>query len=277
MLLRLLHRSVRRQFRTLGFESKTLTSSVGSLHYLVREHADAQGTIVLVHGLGTSSSTWVRMLPHLKASRRIIAVDLPGFGFSTANSASGFCTINEQVEAITELIAAESQTPVLLVGQSLGGWLCCRYAARYPDRVKNLVLIDTAGVNYPGVEKLRDLFTLTSVSDARRLLNELWYHYPWYFKPFAGSIYRELASRKMNELVSSIEAKDFLGDELSGLMMPVTIIWGKQDGVISLKSLDVLQKFIPHSKVFLIDQCGHVPQLERPEELAALLREVLET
>jgi pimeloyl-ACP methyl ester carboxylesterase len=138
------------------------------------------------------------------------------------------------------------------------------------------VLIDTAGVYYPGVEYLRDLFTLLSVSDTRRLLNALWYRYPWYFKPFAGSIYRELGARRMNELVASIEPSDFLAEELSHLTMPVSIIWGKQDDVISLKSVDVLQKFIPRSTVHLIDQCGHVPQLECPEKLAGIMNKVFE-
>ena len=276
MLLRLLHRSVRRQFRSLGFESKTLSCRVGTIHYLVREHSHPNGTVVLVHGLGTSSSTWTRTLPHLKESHRIVALDLPGFGFSTANPARGFCTLSEHVEALSELIAALTETPIILVGQSFGGWLCCRYAARNPERVEHLVLVDTAGVYYPGVENLRDLFTLTSVNDTRRLLNNLWYHYPWYFKPFAGSIFHELGSRRMNELVASIEANDFLAEELSCLTMPVSIIWGKQDVAISLKSVDVLKKLIPHSTVHLIDRCGHVPQLECPERLAGILNQVLE-
>ncbi len=216
------------------------------------------------------------MLPHLKESHRIVALDLPGFGFSTANPVRGFCTLSEHVEALSELIAAVTETPVILVGQSFGGWLCCRYAARSPERVQHLVLIDTTGVYYPGVENLRDLFTLTSVSDTQRLLNSLWFHYPRYFKPFAGSIYRELGARRMNELVASIAANDFLEEEISHLTMPLSIIWGKQDGVISLKSVDVLKKFIPHSTVHFIDQCGHVPQLECPENLAGILNQVLE-
>ena len=276
MLLRLLHRSVRRQFRSLGFESKTLKGTMSSIHYLVREHSHPKGTSVLVHGLGTSSSTWVRMLPHLNVSHRIVALDLPGFGFSTVNSMRGFCTMSEHLEALSELVAAVTETPIILVGQSLGGWLCCRYTAQSPERVEHLVLIDTAGVYYPGVENLRNLFTLTSVNETRQLLNALWYHYPWYFKPFAGSIYRELGTRRMNELVASIEAGDFLGEELSRLALPVNIIWGKQDGVTSPKSVDVLQKLIPHSTAHLIDRCGHVPQLERPEILAGILNKVLE-
>jgi abhydrolase domain-containing protein 6 len=276
MLLRLLHRSVRRRFHSLGFESKTLMGSVSTIHYLVRDHPRPKGTIVLVHGLGTSSSTWVKMLPHLSVSHRIVALDLPGFGFSTADSARGFCTLSEHVGALSELITGVTETPIILVGQSLGGWICCRYAVQFPERVRHLVLIDTAGVYYPGVENLRDLFTLTTVSDTHRLLNALWYRYPWYFKPFAGSIYRELGVRRMNELVTSIEANDFLGEELSRLAMPVSIIWGKQDGVTSPKSVDVLKKFIPHSTLHLIEACGHVPQLERPEELAEILNKVLE-
>jgi pimeloyl-ACP methyl ester carboxylesterase len=276
MLLRLLHRSVRRKFRSLGFESKTLISSVSTVHYLVREHSHPKGTIVLVHGLGTSSSTWMRMLPHLRDSHRIVALDLPGFGFSTVISESGFCTLSEHVTALSELVAAAAETPVILVGQSLGGWICCRYAAQSPERVEHLVLIDTAGISYPGVEHLRDLFTLTSVNDTRRLLNALWYHYPWYFRPFTVSIYRELGARRMNELVDSIEASDFLNEEFPRLTMPVSVIWGKQDAALSLKSVDVLKERIQHSTLDLIDQCGHVPQLERPEKLAAILNRVLE-
>ena len=276
MLLRLLHRSVRRQFRSLGFESRTLSGRVSSVHYLVREHSHVLGTMVLVHGLGTSSSTWVRMLTHLNDSHRMVALDLPGFGFSTANPVRGFCTLSEHIEALSELIAEVTKSPIILMGQSFGGWVCCRYAARFPERVEHLVLVDTAGVYYPGVENLRDLFTLTSVKDTRRLLNTLWHCYPWYFKPFAGSIYRELGARKMNELVASIEANDFLAEDLARLTMPVSIIWGKQDKVIPLKSVEVLKKFIPHSTVHLIDQCGHVPQLECPEKLTGILNRVLE-
>ena len=275
MLLRLLHRSVRRQFRSLGFESKSLSNPVSTIHYLIREHSHPKGTIVLVHGLGTSSSTWVKMLPSLNKSHRMIAVDLPGFGFSTVNSERGFCTLSEHVEVLSSLMYAVTETPVILLGQSFGGWLCCRYAASHRERVKHLVLVDTAGVYFPGVENLRELFTLRSVEDTRRLLNTLWHRYPWYFKPFAGSIFRELESRKMNDLVASLGAEDFLLEELSRLRMPVSIIWGKQDAAMSMKSIDVLREYVPHSTVQLIDQCGHVPQLECPEKFASILNGVL--
>jgi pimeloyl-ACP methyl ester carboxylesterase len=276
MILQLLHRTVRTRIRSLGFESRTLGWDHGSLHYLLREHADAKGTLVLVHGLGTSSSTWLRMMPHVEGGYRIVALDLPGFGFSASNAEKGFSTLSEHVKALSVLMNEISHGPVILLGQSLGGWVCCRYAASVPKQIQQLVLVDAAGVYYQGAEQLRDLFTLRSVSDTRRLLTNLWYKYPWYFKPFAGSIYRELLRRHMNELVASVQPDDLLADELRHLTMPVSIIWGKQDAVIPVQCVDVFKKSIPHAAVHIIDRCGHVPQLERPEEFARILNQVLQ-
>jgi pimeloyl-ACP methyl ester carboxylesterase len=276
MLLDLLHKTVRRRFHSLGFESHILESRFGRLHYLLRDHAEPAGTLLLVHGLGTSSSTWVKVLPLLQGRYRIAALDLPGFGFSTLNGDRTFCTLQEHVEALAIFADAVGCTPVILLGHSFGGWISAFYASRHPHNVKHLVLVDTAGVYYRGVEKLRESFTLSSVQDTRRLLNGLWFRYPWYFKPFAGAIFRELRQRGMNDLVGSIGAEYFLVEELSKLSMPVSIIWGRQDTVILPESVDVLVKFVPHARASFLDQCGHVPQLEQPAEFAAVVREILE-
>jgi pimeloyl-ACP methyl ester carboxylesterase len=128
---------------------------------------------------------------------------------------------------------------------------------------------------YEGAENLRDLFTVRSVRDTRRLLNELWFRYPWYFKPFAPGIYEELKERRMGELVASIRPSDALADELSRLTMPVSIIWGEQDAIIPVQCAGMLSSKIPNAIVHIIPRCGHVPQLERPKAFAALVRQVL--
>lgn len=276
MLLDLLHKIVRRRFHSLGFESHMLQSRFGRLHYLLRDHPEAAATLLLVHGLGTSSSTWLRVLPLLRGRYRIAALDLPGFGYSSLNGAETYCTLQEHVEAITVFADAVGRTPFILLGHSFGGWVSALYASRHPHIVEHLVLVDTAGVYYRGVGKLRESFTLNSVHDTRRLLNNLWFRYPWYFKPFAGSIFRELKQRGVNELVSSIDATCFLVEELSKLSMPVSIIWGREDKVILPESVDVLVKFMPHARTSFFDRCGHVPQLERPAEFASVVREILD-
>jgi pimeloyl-ACP methyl ester carboxylesterase len=211
----------------------------------------------------------------LQERYRIAALDLPGFGFSALERNRTYCTLQEHLEALGIFADAVGHTPVILLGHSFGGWIGAFHASRHPHRVRHLVLVDTAGIYYRGAEKLRESFTLNSVQDTRRLLNDLWLRYPWYFKPFAGAIFRELRQRGLNELVASIDAESFLVEELGRFSMPVSIIWGREDRVILPESVNILMKFIPHARVSLIDHCGHVPQLERPAEFAALVRGIL--
>ena len=276
MLLDLLHTTVRRRFHSLGFQSHILESRFGHLHYLLRDHAEPAATLLLVHGLGTSSSTWIKVLPLLQGRLRIAALDLPGFGFSALDGGRTYCTLMEHVEALTVFADALGHTPVILVGHSFGGWVSAFYSSRHPHKVKHLVLVDTAGIYYRGVERLRESFTVNSIQDTRRLLNDMWFRYPWYFKPFAGSIFRELRKRAMNDIVASIDAEYFLVEELGKLSMPVHIIWGKEDKVILTESVDVLMKFVPHARASFIEQCGHVPQLEKPAEFATIVQGILE-
>ena len=270
----LLHKIVRRRFHSLGFQSCFLETRTGRIHYLLRENSEEVPTLVLVHGLGTSSSTWLKILPQLQRDYRIVALDLPGFGFSTVN-AGRFCSLQEHVEALTAVINVAAPEQFILLGHSFGGWISGLYASHHPERILRLMLVNTAGVYYRGVEKLRKMFTLNSVSDTRQLLNNLWYRYPWYFKPFAGSIYRELRSRGMNELVESIDSSGFLVEEFARLRMPVNIIWGRQDAVISPECVNVLTRFVPHARVEFIERCGHVPQLERPAQFVSVMESMV--
>ncbi len=275
MLIVLVHRLVRSTFRRLGMESKFIETTSCHLHYFEYPHPNPKGTIVLVHGLGTSSSTWLKVLPILIRNHRVIALDLPGFGFSDLKSGKSFSSLSEHRAALTTLVDYAAQEAFTLVGQSFGGWICVQYAAEYPRRVAHLILINTAGIYYRGVEALREVFTIRTMADTRRLLNALWYRYPWYFKPFTRAIFRELSQRNMNDIVNSIEAKDFLAEELSQLRTPVSVIWGKEDKAISLAAVDVIKRLAPRSNVYFIDRCGHVPQLERPEEVKRILSSIL--
>ena len=276
MLIDLLHRYVRARHHAAGFRSDFLDTDVGRLHFLIREPATGLGTLVLVHGLGTSSSSWFKALRHINARYRIAALDLPGFGFSSAKNPKEFCTLQECVTALTAFVTHLDRGPITLLGHSLGGWVSARFAAQHPEQVRYLILVDTAGVYYRGIERLRETFTVSSIRDTRRLLNKLWYRYPWYFKPFSGAVYRDLRRRHVDEFVQSIEAEEILVEELASLRMPVSIIWGKEDAIMSIECVSSLRKLMPHADVSFIESCGHVPQLERPVQFATILNGALE-
>jgi pimeloyl-ACP methyl ester carboxylesterase len=99
-------------------------------------------TIVLVHGLGSSTEDWLPVARKLAHDHRVVLVDLPGHGLSAAPDPFSL----EQVSlALDAAIANETQDgPVILVGHSLGGLACAQYALDHPRRVRGLVLIESA-------------------------------------------------------------------------------------------------------------------------------------
>ncbi|MBM4161749.1 MAG: alpha/beta hydrolase [Ignavibacteria bacterium] len=275
MLISLLHNLVRTSFGRLGIRSKYLELESCRLHYYEFPRVNPGGTVVLVHGLGTSSSTWTKVFPVLIRDHRVIAMDLPGFGYSCLKPGRSFCTVNEHRAALEALADQIVQDRFVLVGHSFGGWIAAQCASNRPEQVVHLILINTAGIYYRGIEELARLFTVKSKADTRRLLDALWYRYPWYFRPFTTAIFRELSRRNLNDVIASIKPNDLLAEELSKLRMPVSVLWGKQDKAISSEAVNALKKYVPSSSIYFLDQCGHVPQLECPEAVKRILTGIL--
>ncbi|MGB2867017.1 MAG: alpha/beta fold hydrolase [Bacteroidota bacterium] len=272
----LVHTLVRWRYRRLGFTRGSLDLGNASLSYVHFENPSARRSIVLLHGLGTSSSTWLRILHDLRKDSAILAPDLPGFGGSILAGDRTYCALAEHDAAIENVLDLVSTRPFTLVGHSLGGWLAMRYALKHPATIARLVLINPAGVLYEGIETLRQLFSIQTPADVRRLLDAMWYRYPWYFRPFTAAIFNYLKRRGIPEFVNTVVEKDFLGEELKQLKMPVSLIWGKEDHLISGRTIDILAGYIPQLHTFTIERCGHIPQLERPAQLRKTLHKILE-
>lgn len=273
MFVHILHRMVRRRLLRHGVRSRKSSFFHGTLHYYEASPANPAGTLVLVHGLGTSASTWVNILPQLAQKYRVLAPDLPGFGFS--HPLAGTPTIADfagSLESFTDATVAE---PFILLGHSLGGWITMKYALTRPTSVRRLILMNTAGIYYQGVDELRDLFNIHSTRDTQQLLNHIWVKYPWHFRLLTPFIYRDLVRRKVPELVSSVQREDFMNEDLSKFTMPVSIIWGGREGLIDRKTLRILEEGLPTRTLHVIEESGHVPQLQTPNRLLETLQDIL--
>lgn len=275
MLIPLFHRIIRRHLLQRGVQSKRIETPGSLLHYYEVAPPAAAETVVLVHGLGTSASTWIHILPGLGQKFRVLAPDLPGFGFSQRKNTASFGRLEEYVDTLSFFIDRSVSGSFILVGHSLGGWITMRYAVKHPGRIQQLVLVNTAGVYYEGTEKQRELFDLKSRGDTRRLLDHIWLRYPWYFRPFNPWVFEDLVNRRVPEFVQAIREDDFMNSSLKRLTMPVNVIWGTNDRLISDETLSILQKSVPGLKAQKIDECGHVPQLERPVEFLRALENVV--
>lgn len=274
MLIDFLHKRIQKKFRKLGIQSQYLNLPTCSLHYYTNGERHKKN-VLLLHGLGTSSSTWVYVLPHLIRNYNVYAMDFPGFGFSRILNGRTLFTLRELRETVEIFVAETLRPPFTLLGHSLGGWVAAEFALRHQSDLSRLILINPAGLHHSGVEETGKLFAIGNLRDLYSLLNRLWWKYPWYFKPFGPAILADLRKRRVAEFIKTVTNEDFLNDRLQGLRIPVDLVWGTSDGVISAEALEILKRALPHLRVMLIEKCGHVPQLERPQSVKAILDRIL--
>ena len=122
-------------------ESRTVDLG-GPVHYVDFGGRDDGRTIVLVHGLGGSHLNWDLLAPLLRRHARVLALDLPGFGHSEPGERRA--TVQANVEVLDRFLTEVVGKPVVLVGNSMGGMISILEAARSPEAVSELVLLDAA-------------------------------------------------------------------------------------------------------------------------------------
>jgi len=133
----------------IDLERKSAGLSKGSV--LIGDHTvyyleGGEGeTILLVHGFGANKDNWNRLAKYLTPSYHVVAVDLPGFGESTKREDSSY-SIAAQVERLDKIAEALSLNSFHVAGNSMGGNISGKYAARFPEKVLSLGLFNSGGV-----------------------------------------------------------------------------------------------------------------------------------
>ena len=118
--------------------------------------------VVMIHGFGAGFLQFYKNLDHLHSDRKLLAIDLPGFGRSTRVSFPSDAVLAEEqfinsIEAWRRIVGVER---FILLGHSLGAYLACAYTIQHPSRVRHLVLVDPWGFAIPpSEEKLKERFS----------------------------------------------------------------------------------------------------------------------
>ncbi|HXW39392.1 MAG TPA: alpha/beta hydrolase, partial [Acidimicrobiales bacterium] len=131
-----------------------LTDLEGAVHWVefVGTGDADRPPLVLVHGLGGSHLNWVLVGPALAAGRRVVAIDLPGFGLSPGFGRD--CSVGENAVVLRQFLSRVIGRPAVLVGNSMGGMISLLAAAAEPDAVRGVVLVDPA---LPVPDERRDI------------------------------------------------------------------------------------------------------------------------
>lgn len=234
--------------------------------------------LLLLHGTAASLHTWEGWVAELKATRRVITVDLPGFGL-TGPSVHGDYSDEAYARFLQQLLAHLRLPRVVLGGNSLGGQIAWQYAARHPQQVAALVLVDAGGLDVAS-ESVPLGFKLARWAWARELAalflprplvdRSVRNVYGDPAKPGAAVVdrYFELTLREGNrqalaQRLAQREPGKFAA-LLPTIQAPTLILWGGRDRLIPPAVAQQFKNAIPHSRLQLFPALGHVPQEEDP-------------
>ena len=280
VLLSVLDHVTRAMLVRRGVESRFVETPIGRLHLYDARGEGSSTPVVFLHGIASSSAVYGPALARVrKASRRVLAVDAPGHGLSSAP----WVTLGPErlFEALSHVLDRELDAPALVVGNSLGGAMALRYAQRSPERVAGLVLTSPGGAPITDPEEherfLRG-FVLESVRDARDFLGRLNHAMPWYGPLVAPDVKRMFKNPAVRSILDSLEPRHFFAPgELASLPMPIHVIWGKSDRVIPPCCLGFFKENLPPHTVFEEPEgIGHSPHTEDPKGFMQLVLRALE-
>jgi len=247
---------MRKQIEVYGVNVRFYEAGIGS-------------PILLLHGAGGQARLWRRLMGPLSKRHRVIAPDLPGFGGSDYSPSIN--SVRDYAKFVADFIDALGIERASIVGSSMGGWAACWLALDFPERVVDLVLISPAGLYFPDnppmsvpqvIAELKDYYAKAAL-DAEALNT--------------GS------GAELEKAVHTITAIDEKGGSapdlagrLSGIKARTLIIWGTADRVIPASYAGAFGSGIEGSKVVMLDDAGHLPYIERPEECYEIIKGFLE-
>ncbi|MBL7552345.1 alpha/beta fold hydrolase [Frankia sp. AgB1.9] len=254
--------------------------------------------VLLIHGIGDSSATWLPVLPGLARRHTVIAPDLLGHGLSDKPradySVGGFAC------GMRDLLTVLGIERATVVGHSLGGGVAMQFAYQFPERCERLVLVGTGGVGpqvspllrlaaSPGGEALLSLLRLPAarlaghgvISALGLLGTDLGRDSDEVARVFGGLATGQSRAAFLRTLRSAVDAR---GQAITMLDrcylaqgMPTLIMWGGRDAVIPVEHARIAHEAMPGSRLEIFPDAGHFPHHTDPDRFQAVLADFFAT
>ena len=249
-----------------------------NIHYQDRGQGD---TVILMHGIFSALQTWDGWTEELSKTHRVIALDMPGFGLTGGPEELDDFNEEHALDAFEGFVNKLDLNTVSLAGNSLGGYIAARYAARHPGRVDKLILLDPFG--YPqDTPWILSVGTFTPVAFVGQYIQPAWavtLNLAWvygdsdriddedYFRyvhmnmrPGAKPLY--IKTLKMIEA----RAENFDPPPFKRITAETLLMWGEDDAWVPLALSEKWMADIPQAKLVVYPTVGHIPMEELPEE-----------
>jgi len=278
----------------MGFDLRHISIHGHSVGYRM---AGDGPVLLLIHGIAGSSATWREVMPTLAERYTVVAPDLIGHGRS--DKPLGDYSLGAHASGMRDLMGALGIERASVVGQSFGGGVALQLAYQHPECCDRLVLVDSGGLGrevswmlrfmtLPGSEYLMPLLFPSFVRETgnrfSRLLHErgvrmgrlaeMWNAYA----SLTESENRPAFVRTLRAVIDpggqTVNAADRL---YLAARLPTLIIWGEQDTIIPVSHAYAAHEAIPGSRLEIIAEAGHFPQVENPERFLEVLLDFLDT
>ncbi len=266
-------------------------TSATRLHY--ETAGQGRHVCVLVHGNFATARWWRPLLASVPRGFTLIAPTLRGYGESRGTRAR---SVHELAEDIRELAGALGVRRFHLIGHSLGGAVALQYALTWPETLRGLDLVAPAPGD--GLEAMRSRSAMIRWSDpdvpGSRVALAIGMQWSRLLGTYRTSIAHALARMMPSADPATIDFDALLADatavddrtlldtyealrrwdvraRLPQLSVPVRILGGRRDAIVSLGSLEALARSLPRAQLEVWDDVGHSPQLEKPADFAGWL------
>ncbi len=252
-----------------------------------RWHVQVTGNgpdVLLLHGAGASTHSWARLIPYLADRYRVIALDLPGHGWT--RSPRGRARLGDVAADIARLCAQEGWAPKIIIGHSAGGAVSLELARQGLLRPEYLVIVNgalesfrgAAGWLFPVMAKMLALNPLTGllISQGGRSVQQV--------RSILSSAGSDLDDDALGQYARLIQRRahvdgtlammaqwslDDLNRALPDIMTPCLFIHGAKDGAVGIGVAQRAAGQMPHARLVTLEGIGHLAQEEAPSHVAA--------
>jgi pimeloyl-ACP methyl ester carboxylesterase len=284
-VVRLGERQLNRKLERRGIKAESVRLGDANVHY----YEGGEGPpVVLLHGFGASAVwQWHEQVGPLARNHRVIMPDMLWFGGSWSKRRE--FGIDHQIEVVIDLLDHLGIEQAHFVGISYGGIVAHELAAKHPDRVQKLAILDSPGRVYTAqdhaqmlerfaVRDVGELLVPASADDVQVLM-ELGYHKPpkaprWVHSQVLSAMYGQFREEKTELLMTLVAQLDALDERPGEVTHETLLIWGEHDSVFPLEIGRRLEaEMRGRARLRVVENAGHAPNLEHGTLVARWLVE----
>ena len=249
--------------------------------YLKGGHTGDTEPVLYLHGMG-GAGRWEAYHMALGTVALTYAPQLPGW--QEGQPPEGIGSVQDYATLVAKFLDAVGIDKGVLMGHSIGGWIAQYVATAHPDRISRLILVDPMGLDVPSAPS-PNLQTIDEESFAKAVFGRLGliataqaygFGAEWENVRRGPEFERQWKGRGLvASLVQGPCADAELTRKVQTISADTLLIWGRLDRIVPLPHGEILRTALPHSRLKVLERCGHLPMVEKPETFHRLLYDFL--